>query len=120
MAALISMTWKQSYRCVNLLKVVLSTTQAFSETQWYHTVWKTRVPGSVPPSLPPSLPLSLQRYAGSDRQLIGALNAASNITGVMTDTNTFSATLHRHGALALWDFATAGKAADPNVPKKAL
>ena len=40
--------------------------------------------------------------------LIGALNAASNITGVLTDTNAFSAMLHTYGALALWDYATAG------------
>ena len=42
-----------------------------------------------------------------DRQLIGSLNAASNITGVLTDTVKFSALLHKYGALSFWDFATA-------------
>ncbi len=39
--------------------------------------------------------------------LIGALNAGSNITGVLTDTDSFSALLHRYGALAFWDYAAA-------------
>ena len=36
-------------------------------------------------------------------------NAASNITGVLTNTNSFSAVLHKYGALAFWDYATAGQ-----------
>jgi selenocysteine lyase/cysteine desulfurase len=49
----------------------------------------------------------LQHYSGSGRQLIGSLNAASNITGVLTDTLASSALLHKYGALSLWDFASA-------------
>ena len=41
--------------------------------------------------------------------MIGALNAASNITGVLTDTNAFSALLHKYNALVFWDYATAGE-----------
>ena len=38
---------------------------------------------------------------------IGAFSAASNVTGIVTDTNRISALLHEHGALAFWDFAAA-------------
>jgi selenocysteine lyase/cysteine desulfurase len=49
----------------------------------------------------------LQFYSKSGRQLIGSLNAASNISGVLTDTVSFSALLHKYRALSLWDFASA-------------
>ena len=54
-----------------------------------------------------SPPSPVQYYSGSGRLLIGALNAGSNITGVLTDTDTFSSLLHRYGALAFWDYAAA-------------
>ena len=48
----------------------------------------------------------LQRYA--DRPLrIGSFSAASNVTGILTDTDAISTLLHEHGALAFWDFAAA-------------
>ena len=64
----------------------------------------------------------LKHYSTSGRQLIGALNAASNITGVLTDTDAFSILLHRYGALAFWDFATAAPymPMDMNPPHHAL
>jgi len=44
-----------------------------------------------------------------DRPLkIGSFSAASNVTGIGTDTRAVAALLHRHGALSLWDFAAAG------------
>ena len=47
--------------------------------------------------------------AHADRPLkIGSFSAASNVTGIGTDTRSISALLHRHGALAFWDFAAAG------------
>ena len=49
----------------------------------------------------------LQHYCKSGRQLIGSLNAASNITGVLTDTLAFSTLLHKYGALSFWDYASA-------------
>lgn len=50
---------------------------------------------------------SLRRY--SDRALkIGSFSAASNVTGIGSNPREISAILHRHGALALWDFAAAG------------
>ncbi|ELT95059.1 hypothetical protein CAPTEDRAFT_204913 [Capitella teleta] len=39
--------------------------------------------------------------------IIGAFSAASNITGILTDTDAVSAILHSYGALAFWDYATA-------------
>ncbi|HXJ65489.1 MAG TPA: aminotransferase class V-fold PLP-dependent enzyme [Actinomycetota bacterium] len=49
----------------------------------------------------------LGNYA--DRPLrIGSFSAASNVTGILTDVDAVSTVLHRHGALACWDYATAG------------
>jgi selenocysteine lyase/cysteine desulfurase len=48
----------------------------------------------------------LLRFA--DRPLkIGSFSAASNVTGIVSDTAGISRLLHAHGALALWDFAAA-------------
>jgi selenocysteine lyase/cysteine desulfurase len=53
----------------------------------------------------------LIRYA--DRPLrIGSFSAASNVTGVLTATDSIAALLHAHGALSFWDYA----AAAPYVP----
>ena len=50
---------------------------------------------------------ALQKYR--DRPLlIGAFSAASNVTGIVSDTHGISKLLHQHGALAVWDFAAAG------------
>ena len=44
-----------------------------------------------------------------DRALkIGSFSAASNVTGILSDTAAISSLLHRHGALSFWDFAAAG------------
>ncbi|MFL6221952.1 MAG: aminotransferase class V-fold PLP-dependent enzyme [Actinomycetes bacterium] len=49
----------------------------------------------------------LVRHA--DRPLrIGSFSAASNVTGIVSDTRAIAALLHRHGALSFWDFAAAG------------
>ena len=45
----------------------------------------------------------------SDRRLrIGSFSAASNVTGILSDTRAISVLLHRHGARSFWDFAAAG------------
>jgi selenocysteine lyase/cysteine desulfurase len=49
----------------------------------------------------------LCRRAGRTR-LIGSFSAGSNVTGVLADVPAVSAQLHRHGALACWDYAAAG------------
>jgi selenocysteine lyase/cysteine desulfurase len=46
---------------------------------------------------------------------IGSFSAASNVTGILSDTDTIAALLHAHGALSFWDYAAAG----PYVPIRA-
>jgi len=43
---------------------------------------------------------------------VGCFSAASNVTGILSDTARVTALLHRHGALAVWDYT----AAAPYVP----
>jgi selenocysteine lyase/cysteine desulfurase len=46
----------------------------------------------------------LEKY--QDRTLkIGTFSAASNVTGICTDTDAITELLHRHGALSFWDYA---------------
>ncbi|WP_030543569.1 aminotransferase class V-fold PLP-dependent enzyme [Streptomyces albus] len=60
---------------------------------------------------PARLEEELVRYA--DRPLlIGSFSAASNVTGILTDTGRIARLLHAHGALSFWDYAAAG----PYVP----
>lgn len=54
------------------------------------------------------LEAKLKEYARErSRQLIGCFTAASNITGILTDDVAVTALLHRYGALAFWDYASA-------------
>lgn len=53
----------------------------------------------------------LARYA--DRPLrIASFSAASNVTGIVSDTDLVSRILHENGALAFWDFAAAAPYVD--------
>lgn len=57
--------------------------------------------------------LERQLVAHADRPMrIGSFSAASNVTGILSDTDRIAALLHRYGALSLWDYAAAG----PYVP----
>jgi len=47
----------------------------------------------------------LDRHRG--RSMIGSFSAASNVTGITSDTSAISSLLHRYGALSCWDFAAA-------------
>ena len=53
----------------------------------------------------------LEQYAARPL-LIGSFSAASNVTGIVTDTDAISRVLHEHGALAFWDFAAAAPYVD--------
>lgn len=56
----------------------------------------------------------LERY--SERSVkIGSFSAASNVTGIMTDTSAVASLLHEHGALSFWDFAAAAPYVDINM-----
>ncbi|MBA2768057.1 MAG: aminotransferase class V-fold PLP-dependent enzyme [Sporichthyaceae bacterium] len=49
----------------------------------------------------------------ADRPLrIGSFSAASNVTGIVSDTHRIADLLHRHGALSFWDFAAAAPYVD--------
>ena len=50
---------------------------------------------------------ALRRYAGRPLK-IGSFSAASNVTGIVTDTRAVAGLLHDHGALSFWDYAAAG------------
>jgi len=52
--------------------------------------------------------LESQLEAHADRPLlIGSFSAASNVTGILSNTKAVSSLLHRHGALSFWDYAAA-------------
>ena len=57
--------------------------------------------------------LTAQLEAYADRPLkIGSFSAASNVTGIIVDTELITRVLHEHGALAFWDFAAAAPYVD--------
>ena len=53
----------------------------------------------------------LVRYAARPLK-IGSFSAASNVTGIASDTRAIARLLHRHAALSFWDFAAAGPYVD--------
>ena len=57
--------------------------------------------------------LERQLIAHRDRPLrIASFSAASNVTGIVSDTHRITQLLHEHGALAFWDFAASGPYVD--------
>lgn len=57
--------------------------------------------------------LERELAAHADRPLrIGSFSAASNVTGILTDTYAIADLLHRHDALSFWDFAAAAPYVD--------
>jgi selenocysteine lyase/cysteine desulfurase len=57
--------------------------------------------------------LEAELIAHADRPLrIGSFSAASNVTGIISNTCAIADALHRHGALSFWDFAAAGPYVD--------
>jgi selenocysteine lyase/cysteine desulfurase len=76
-----------------------------------------------------SLRDSLVEHAGRPIK-IGSFSAASNVTGIVSDTVAISSLLHEHGALSFWDFAAAapyieidmyaGRGSDPLAYKDAI
>ncbi|MDQ3734979.1 MAG: aminotransferase class V-fold PLP-dependent enzyme [Actinomycetota bacterium] len=66
--------------------------------------------------------LEVQLAAYAHRPLkIGSFSAASNVTGIVTNTCRIADTLHRYGALSFWDFAAAAPYVDiamnPDCPQ---
>ncbi|WAQ99967.1 TTCA-like protein [Mya arenaria] len=58
-------------------------------------------------NLLPWIEVGAKRWSGTGRQMIGCFCAASNVTGVLVDVDPATVLLHKHGALAFWDYATA-------------
>lgn len=57
--------------------------------------------------------LTAELEAHAERPLkIGSFSAASNVTGILSDTHAITRLLHEHGALAFWDFAAAAPYVD--------
>jgi selenocysteine lyase/cysteine desulfurase len=57
--------------------------------------------------------LDAELTAHADRTLkIGSFSAASNVTGIVSNTCAIADVLHRHGALSFWDFACAAPYVD--------
>ncbi len=54
-----------------------------------------------------ALTAQLERFASRPLK-IGSFSAASNVTGILTDTARITSLLHDHGALSFWDYAAAG------------
>ena len=51
---------------------------------------------------------------------IGSFSAASNVTGILTDTHAISTLLHEHGALAFWDYAACGPYVDIDMQPRCV
>jgi selenocysteine lyase/cysteine desulfurase len=49
---------------------------------------------------------------------IGSFSAASNVTGILSDTDAIATLLHRHGALSFWDCAAAAPHEDIDMNPK--
>ena len=57
--------------------------------------------------------LEIELVAHADRSVkIGSFSAASNVTGIVSNTCAIADLLHRHGALSFWDFACAAPYVD--------
>jgi selenocysteine lyase/cysteine desulfurase len=62
--------------------------------------------------------LAAQLEKHAERPLkIGSFSAASNVTGIVSDTAGISTLLHEHGALSFWDFAAAAPYVDIEMGK---
>ena len=50
----------------------------------------------------------LQKYRLAEYNMYVAFSAASNVTGILTDTVAVAELCHKYGALSFWDYATGG------------
>jgi len=54
------------------------------------------------------LEAKLRKYRLAEYNMYVAFSAASNVTGILTDTVAVAELCHKYGALSFWDYATAG------------
>jgi selenocysteine lyase/cysteine desulfurase len=87
-----------------------------NELPWRETIADVVVIGADPDGHIDLTDLAgqLDRYAQRPLR-IGSFSAASNVTGILSDTDAIAALLHGRGALSFWDYAAAG----PYVPIRA-
>lgn len=57
----------------------------------------------------------LKQYQHDRRMRIGSFSAASNITGILSDSEKITILLHKYGVLSFWDFASAAPHIDINI-----
>jgi selenocysteine lyase/cysteine desulfurase len=87
-----------------------------NELPWRETIADVVVIGADADGHIDLADLSSQLEEYAQRPLrIGSFSAASNVTGILSDTGAIAALLHAHGALSFWDYAAAG----PYVPIRA-
>ncbi|MGH2753148.1 MAG: aminotransferase class V-fold PLP-dependent enzyme, partial [Actinomycetota bacterium] len=79
-----------------------------NELPWRETIAEVVVIGENANGMIDQDELRTKLEGYSDRTLvIGSFSAASNVTGIVSDTHAISSLLHEFGALSLWDFAAA-------------
>ncbi|WP_199752130.1 aminotransferase class V-fold PLP-dependent enzyme [Actinoplanes sp. ATCC 53533] len=80
-----------------------------NELPWRETIADVVPIGAGPDGRIDLDDLRRRLLAHADRPLlIGSFSAASNVTGLLTDTAAVARLLHEHGALSVWDYAAAG------------
>ncbi|NMM24692.1 MAG: aminotransferase class V-fold PLP-dependent enzyme [Phycicoccus sp.] len=84
-----------------------------NELPWRESIADVVVISQDPDGHIDAAQLERELVAYVDRPLrIGSFSAASNVTGIVSDSHGISALLHRHGALSFWDFAAAAPYVD--------
>jgi selenocysteine lyase/cysteine desulfurase len=103
-----------------------------NELPWRETIADVVVIDEDPDGRIDEAHLEGELEAFAERPLkIGSFSAASNVTGIVSNTESLTALLHRHDALAFWDFAAAApyvriemnpstEGVDPLVAKDAI
>jgi selenocysteine lyase/cysteine desulfurase len=103
-----------------------------NELPWRETIADVVVIDEDPDGRIDEAHLERELSAFRERPLkIGSFSAASNVTGIVSNTGALTALLHRHDSLAFWDFAAAapyvriemnpsGEDADPLDAKDAI
>lgn len=66
--------------------------------------------------------IALQKYRSREFNMYVAFSAASNVTGILTDTVAVAELSHKYSAMSFWDYAAAGPYCkiDMNPPESKL
>src|SRR5215469_7302922 len=92
-------------KLIRILGIRLPSEHHSNELPWRETIADIVVIPEDPDGHIDAARLEAELIRYRDRPLrIGSFSAASNVTGIVTDTHAISDLLHRHGALSFWDF----------------